>query len=37
MDSGYHNRSAASWGGNAVFASGKWHLVVAQMANGCRV
>ena len=24
-----------SWGGNALFIDGEWHLFVAEMANGC--
>lgn len=35
--SGYHNKTEASWGGNAVYDedSGTYHLFVAQIANGC--
>ena len=32
---GYKNESQASWGGNAIYEDGKWHLFVAEMANGC--
>lgn len=32
---GYHNSTAASWGGNVVYQRGKCHLFVAQMTNGC--
>lgn len=35
LDTGYHNESAASWGGNVVYEDGEWHLFVAQMAQGC--
>mmetsp|Transcript_33601 Transcript_33601/g.95223 ORF Transcript_33601/g.95223 Transcript_33601/m.95223 type:complete len:498 (-) Transcript_33601:71-1564(-) len=34
-DTGYRNTSFASWGGNAIFADGKYHLFVAQMENHC--
>ncbi len=33
--SGYHNSSAASWGGNVVFEDGQYSLFVSQMAEGC--
>jgi len=32
---GYRNESAASWGGNALFEDGKYHLFVAEMVNHC--
>eukprot|EP01052_Picozoa_sp_SAG31_P008332 SAG31_NODE_419_length_15872_cov_21.857985_1_plen_403_part_00 len=32
---GYANASAASWGGRAVFADGRWHLFVTEMAHRC--
>lgn len=32
---GYHNESFASWGGNAIFEDGKYHLFVAQFVNHC--
>eukprot|EP01060_Flectonema_neradi_P009249 TRINITY_DN16605_c0_g1_i1.p1 TRINITY_DN16605_c0_g1~~TRINITY_DN16605_c0_g1_i1.p1 ORF type:complete len:403 (+),score=59.40 TRINITY_DN16605_c0_g1_i1:52-1209(+) len=32
---GYHIRGNASWGGNVVFADGKYHLFAAEMANSC--
>jgi hypothetical protein len=34
-DGGYHNSTEASWGGNVVFADGKYHMFVAQFANSC--
>ena len=39
VSKGYHNASAASWGGRAVVdpATGLWHLFVAQFSHGCRV
>jgi hypothetical protein len=33
--SGYHNASAASWGGNVVLQDGVYHLIAAQMTRGC--
>ena len=35
FQNGYLNHTAASWGGNAIFEDGKWHLFVAQMMSGC--
>ena len=35
LDSGYHNETEASWGGNVVHEDGKYHLFVAQFANSC--
>jgi hypothetical protein len=32
---GYHNHTEASWGGNVVFANGKYHLIVAQIVGHC--
>ena len=39
VSKGYHNATAASWGGRAVVdpATGLWHLFVAQFSHGCRV
>jgi hypothetical protein len=31
------NASAATWGGNSVWADGEWHMFHAQMANGCNL
>lgn len=33
--SGYRNGSDASWGGNAIFADGKWHLFVGWSTANC--
>ena len=35
ISSGYHNPEQASWGGNVVYADGKYHMFVAQFANSC--
>ena len=32
---GLHNASLASWGGNAIFEGGKYHLFAAAMLNEC--
>ena len=32
---GYHNLSAASWGGNILYENGTYHLFVAEMVNNC--
>eukprot|EP01059_Diplonema_ambulator_P033486 TRINITY_DN7026_c0_g1_i1.p1 TRINITY_DN7026_c0_g1~~TRINITY_DN7026_c0_g1_i1.p1 ORF type:complete len:421 (+),score=83.33 TRINITY_DN7026_c0_g1_i1:129-1265(+) len=34
-ETGYHVEGNASWGGNAVFEDGVYHLFVAQMVGGC--
>jgi len=34
-NTGYINKSAASWGGRAVFAEGKWHLIATQISHSC--
>lgn len=34
-NSGYHNSTEASWGGNVIFSDGKYHMFVAQFANSC--
>lgn len=35
LDNGYHNLTFASWGGNAIYQDGLWHLFVAQIVNHC--
>lgn len=32
---GYNNETFSSWGGNAIFEDGKYHLFVAQFVNHC--
>lgn len=32
---GYHNASAASWGGNVMFEAGRYHLFVTQISQVC--
>ena len=34
-ESGYHVDGNASWGGNAIYEDGEYHLFMAQMLNGC--
>ena len=32
---GYHNETANSWGGRAIYSGGQWHLIATEMTNSC--